>query len=453
MKVSSAFKVGLLTIVSLSILVFSLMWVKGRTLSSGARYVIQMKDVNGIREGSAVQMMGLRIGQIEEIRPVVNEHDSYVELKFAITEPKITIPKASQITIQQSGIIGEQFLEISPPKLRHIFIPIKNKKEILKSGDKIRMLLDDKIEDVGIIKSMDILETDTLPLPLQSRINNKYAYKVTYIIDLPGLFLPEQLNGKIITEGETTYLKLIPFNNIRIPYPYTKSQYTIIEPLRISDFMELQYRSAYSLNETNERISAILTDDVIEDLKETAANLNSLIVKTESAVDKAEMLIEASKKDLEYITSSINLVTEQVVSLTSNLNGIVSNNDFKTSFATTTESINRLSSNLNRLLEDESTAEVIENLNVTLKNVSEISAYLNDFTKDDKVSANLKDAIVKLNCVLDELAITLDAVNEIAVEDKQKIRATINDAASTSRNLRKFSDKLNKRFLLFRLMF
>ena len=171
--------------------------------------------------------------------------------------------------------------------------------------------------------------------------------------------------------------------------------------------------------------------------------MNTLVAKTEKTVDKAEMLIDASKKDLEYMTSSINQVAEQVVQLTTNLNGIVSNGDFKKTVSSTTDSINRLSENLNRILEDKSTEQMVQDLSETLKNVSEISAYLNEFTKDDKVSANLKDAVVKLNCVLDQLALTLDSVNEIAVEDKQKIKKTIEDAADTSKNLKKFSEKIN----------
>ena len=72
-------------------------------------------------------MMGLRVGQVEEIIPVVENESSYVKMRFVITEPGITIPKASELSIQQSGIIGEQFLEITPPRERVIYIPENNK--------------------------------------------------------------------------------------------------------------------------------------------------------------------------------------------------------------------------------------------------------------------------------------------------------------------------------------
>lgn len=453
MKISSAFKVGVLTLVALCILVFTLMWVKGRSLSTGERYTIQFKDVNGIREGSGVQMMGLRIGQIEQITPIIDGEESYVELKFVITEPGITIPRASTISIQQSGIIGEQFLEIAPPKAKTIYIPVCDNSLTPKNGDKVQMLLSKEFYEVGYIKSVDTVETATLALPLQSSIKTKYTYKISYVIDLPGLILPEMLSGKLEKKNEEIKLSIRPFQNIDIPYPEIGLQYTVIEPMRLADFMNLQFKSAASLNETNERIAAILTDDVIADLKDTAENLNKLVQKSGTTVDKAEKLIEASQQDLDYITTSINNVAEQIVLLTENLNELVTDKNFKETFQNTADSVNRLTANLNRILEDDLTSDMMINLNETLKNASEISAYVNQFTKDEDVKVDLKDAIKKMNCALDELAITLDAVNEIATEDKDKIRLTIKETSEASKNLKKFSEKLNKRFLLFRLMF
>ena len=125
MKISPSLKVGILTIISLTILLFTILWVKGRSFSSAERIEVQFKDVNGMRPGSGVQMMGLRVGQVEEITPIVNGESSYVKMKFVITEPGIKIPKASTLSIQQSGLIGEQFLEITPPKLRTVYIPMR----------------------------------------------------------------------------------------------------------------------------------------------------------------------------------------------------------------------------------------------------------------------------------------------------------------------------------------
>ena len=135
MRFSSSFKVGILTLVGLIILLFAVLWVKGRSFSAGNRIEIIFKDVNGMRAGSGVQMMGLRVGQVEEITPVIDGDNSYVKLKFVITEPGISVPRASIFSIQQSGLIGEQFLEITPPKTRTTYISVGGENEILYKND------------------------------------------------------------------------------------------------------------------------------------------------------------------------------------------------------------------------------------------------------------------------------------------------------------------------------
>ena len=59
------------------------------------RIEVKFKDVDGLRPGSAVQMMGIRVGQIDEIIPVINPSSSFVRVRFVITEPSILIPNAS----------------------------------------------------------------------------------------------------------------------------------------------------------------------------------------------------------------------------------------------------------------------------------------------------------------------------------------------------------------------
>ena len=445
MKFSSSFKVGILAISAIIILLFTVMWVKGKAISNSDRITISFKDVNGMRAGSAVQMMGVRIGQVEEVTPVIDSDKSSVNVKFVITEPDINIPKASEISIQQSGIIGEQFLEITPPRERTIYLPEQNKSLILHADDKVQMKLDDKNYDIGTVKKIEIVETNSLPIIIKENISTKNAYKVKYIVDLPGLIIPEQISGKIIEDENQKKLRLIPKEDMEIPYPKTDSPYTIIEPMRIADFLDLQYRSAASLIETNERISLLLSDDVIEELKQSAYNVNELTAKTNITMEKAQELIDLSKAEIEILSSSINELAE-------NINKITGDDTFVQNVANATKSFERLSNNVSTLLEDPKTKTTLQNLDITAKNVAELSCYINDMSKDAKLKSYVKESVSKLNTALDKLTITLDTVN-YATEDEEKLKQTMDDINATSENVRKFSEKLNKRFLLFRLMF
>ena len=445
MKFSSSFKVGILALSAIIILIFTVLWVNGKAISNAERITVSFKDVNGMREGSGVQMMGVRIGQVEEIIPKLNSSDSYVDVKFVITEPNVVIPRASEISIQQSGIIGEQFLEITPPKERTIYIPDQNKSLVVHADDKVQMELDNKYYDIGVIKKIEIVETNSLPMLIKENISTKNAYKVKYIIDLPGLIVPEQISGKIVKDNNDKKLRLTPKEDIEIPYPTTNSPYTVIEPMRIADFLALQYRSAESLVETNERIALLLSDDVIEELKQTSYNLNELSDKANITMAKAQELIDLSKLELEMIANNVNELTE-------NINKITGDEDFVASVANATKSFERLSNNVSSILEDEKTKTTLANLDVTVKNVAELSSYINDMSKDAQLKSHVKETVVKLNTALDKLTITLDTVN-YATEDEEKLKQTMDDINETSENLKKFSQKLNKRFLLFRLMF
>ncbi len=445
MKFSSSLKVGILAITAIIVLLLTIMWVKGKAISHTERITVSFKDVNGMREGSAVQMMGVRIGQVEEITPKIDADKSSVEVKFVITEPDIEIPKASELSIQQSGIIGEQFLEITPPRERIIYLPEQDKSLVLHADDKVQMELDGKYYDTGIVKKIEIVETNMLPIIIKENISTKTAYKVKYTINLPGLVMPEQLNGKIVKDGNENKLRITPKEDVKVPYPKTDSPYTVIEPMRIADFLALQYRSAESLVETNERIALLLSDDVIEELKQTAYNVNELTDKTNITMEKAQELIDLSKTEIEMLSGSINELTE-------NINKLTGDKNFTESLVNATKSFERLSNNVSNLLEDPKTQSTISNLNITAKNVAELSCYVNDMSKDAKLKKYVQESALKLNTALDKLIITLDTIN-YATEDEEKVKQTMDDINATSENLRKFSEKLNKRFLIFRLMF
>ncbi len=172
MKFSSSFKVGLLALLAIILLVGTVLKVKGRALSSADRIEIQFKDVNGLRPGAGVQMMGLKVGQVEEITPIVKDNNSYVKVKFVITNPDVTIPTASSFSIQQGGIIGELFLEITPPRTKTIYIPMQDR-NLLYRNDAVEVKLSGKYHDVGTVKEVEVVSKDAVPFNFKNNIKSE----------------------------------------------------------------------------------------------------------------------------------------------------------------------------------------------------------------------------------------------------------------------------------------
>ena len=449
MKFSSSFKVGLLTLLALVLLIGVVFKVKGRTFSSADRVTVEFKDVNGLRPGAGVQMMGLRVGQVEEITPMINGENSYVKVKFVITEPNIEIPKASMLSIQQSGLIGELFLEITPPKTRTVYIPMVSK-DILYKDDDVQMKLDKQIYDVGKITNIEVVSKEVIPFAIKDNIKTNFAYKVDYVINLPGLVLPEFLKGK----AEKNKLVISTLDDVVLPYPEQKSPYTIIDPMRIADFMDWQYRAAESLTETNKKINDLLSDQVIAELKMSVHNVNALTGQTSDTMVKLNDLLDTSKGDIRQLMVMMDKATTDFNMLSYNLNSIIGDPKFKPTLYSTADSFDKLAQNINKLVGNEQEAQAMaEDFRAIAHNVNEISGYVNSLTKNDQLKNDINRAVSSINTAMTDVSTTLNTVNKLTPEKKTQLQTILDDTKVTTCNLRKFSEKLNKRFLIWRLMF
>lgn len=449
MKFSSSFKVGILALAALLIFFCTVLWVKGRAFSSASRIEVHFKDVNGIRPGSAVQMMGLRVGQVEEVIPVVDGETSYVKLKFVITNPNVKIPRASMLSIQQSGLIGEQFLEITPPKLKAVYLPVTG--AILQKDAKVQIKLDGKYYDVGVIKKAQILTKSVIPKNLQENIGTAYAYRYDYMVDLPGLVLPEFMVGEVVTDGGVTKLRIRPLDDSPLPYPNQTSPYTILEPMRIADFLDLQYQAAESLTVMNKKVNDLLDESLITDLKQSVQNIKVLTARASTTLGKAELLIDDSRKDLNSMMSMMNDVSKNFNDLSKNVNNIISDPQFKPTMLQAAKSLSGLAEELTPIMGAVDAQTFAADLSTTVNNLAEISNSVNRLSKDEKLKNNLMQTIDNANRALCNISTTLEVVNNTS--DKANVKKVVEDTAATVHNLRTFSEKLNKRFLLFRLLF
>lgn len=396
-------------------------------------------------------MMGLRVGQVEEIIPVVDGESSYVKMKFVITEPGITIPKASMLSIQQSGLIGEQFLEITPPRVRSVFIPVIGK-ELLSNDAPVEIKLDDKYYDVGNVKKSQIMTAKLVPDELKDYIKTNYAYKVDYVVNLPGLIIPHFMTGKIVTEDGVKKLRIAPLDNAPLPYPQQTSPYTIIEPMRIADFMDLQYKAAESLTETNRIINELLNDSMIAEIRQSVTNFKDLTAQATTTLAKTEKLIETSRNDIDAVLWMMSDVSTNFNKLATNINGIIGDEKFKPMMYDTAESISNLSKQLTPILGAVDAKAFGEDLNAVMTNLNEISTSVNKMAKDENLKTKIETSIDNLNVTMCEVSNALETING-EDGDKEGLKQIVEDTSETVANLKKFSEKLNKRFLLFRLMF
>ena len=169
---------------------------------------------------------------------------------------------------------------------------------------------------------------------------------------------------------------------------------------------------------------------------------------------KLNDLIDTSKGDLNELMTMMDRATTDFNVLSSNINNIIGDPQFKKTIMSTANSVDKLSQNLNKLIGDEKQAEqMAEDIRAITHNVNEISGYVNSLTKDDQLKNDINRAVANINTAMVNISTALDTVNKITPDNKTELQSIIEDTKVTTCNLRKFSEKLNKRFLLWRLMF
>ena len=291
-----------------------------------------------------------------------------------------------------------------------------------------------------------------VPIELADTVKTQYAYKVDYVVNLPGLRLPRFMKGKVVTVDGNKKLRIEPLDNAPLPYPNQTSPYTIIEPMRIANFMELQYQAAESLTEMSKMVNDLMNDQMIADIRDSVSNMKALTAQATTTLQKTEKLIDTSRNDIDAILWMMSDVANNFNKLATNINGIIGDEKFKPAMYKTSESLSKLADELTPILGAVDAKTFAEDLNAVMHNMNEISTSVNKMTKDDKLKTKINTTVDNLNTTMCEVVTALETVNGES-GNKENLKQIMKDTSETVSNLKKFSEKLNKRFLLFRLLF
>ncbi len=123
-------KVGVFVLVALAILTYFVVSVSDLSFTKkGYGIEVSFNFVNGLRDAAPVRLAGVEIGIVRNLKIFVDEKDTK-KTKVLITlwiQEGISVPSDSGITINQLGLLGEKYVEITPGVLA----------QSLKSGDRL----------------------------------------------------------------------------------------------------------------------------------------------------------------------------------------------------------------------------------------------------------------------------------------------------------------------------
>ncbi len=446
---SATVKVGLLTIISLVVLITTVIWLRGRTLGGGENYEVYFQDVDGLRQGAPVQFMGIRVGFVDEVTPLKTSTKDYeVKVKFTITEPGVKVPKGSYLSLEQSGIIGEKFMEITPPRTRmHEFV-LSHQKPMLQAGLPIKVTFKQGTAQVG-----RVLGVKEETIPRITRPGEDYKYQVYYVIDKPGYLPPDEPVFRVVkVNGNGPYLALKDSQALFQNKPQENAYYTVEEPLRLKVFLEQQLASAEALKTTNQKINQLLSDEAIASIQGTLKNSEQLTAQATQVLKQANTLFASTASDLKVLVASTQELTSSVVAVSNNINEVAGNPELKASIQKTVHSVDQSTAALASLLNDPDLKAILSDSRVTSQNAAELMTYLKETAVDNDLQGRLNESLTLLNSSLTRLSSIMESLESVS-GDKDAVKQIIEDTRETSENLNQFSERLNKRFLLFRLLF
>lgn len=444
---TSTVKVGVLTLVSIALLVVCLLWLRGRALSGGDLMHATFHDVNGMKEDAPVQMMGIRVGFVEKIEPKKANGEYLVDVYFRLNKDlSVKVPKGSLLSIEQSGLIGEQFLEITPPQLREVTLTtFKEPAKAIQKDIPVKFLYEQGYVQVGRVENVE-----------QTKDGNLVRHRLFYRVTLPGALMPEDpLFELTLDKNSEYYLRILPKEPYLAQAPKNESDspFTVEEPMRLKRFLEIQMASAEALKLTNDKINQLLSDETIDSLHSTVKNTEVLTAQAHEVMDTANRLFQTTREDLDRLVGVSEQLAQNVSEVSANINDIIGDPKLKGEMSSTIASLRESSNAMRELLNDPALKETIHATRDTSKNANELMLTLRKTAQDKDLQNRMERITIQLDSSLTKLNSVLGNVDELTDDKDQSLKGIVEDTRQTAENMKKLSGKFSGHFTLFKLLF
>jgi len=172
MNVSTEAKVGSVSVIAFILLAYMIIHLGNFTFGDKG-YEVQavFSQVNGLREGNVLRYSGVDVGHVTEIT-VVPEG---VKVTFTI-RPGVKIPVGSTFRIGSDGLVGEKYINISPPSQSKGFLApndivrgedVQGFDQIIASSDKVLAEIHELVKSLN-----EILGDDKIKAAMKESILN-----------------------------------------------------------------------------------------------------------------------------------------------------------------------------------------------------------------------------------------------------------------------------------------
>ncbi|MGO4288021.1 MlaD family protein [Chitinophaga sp. RAB17] len=301
LKLSNETKVGILTVLGITLLVLGFNLLKGKSLFSHNKTIYAVcNQVNGLQPANAVQVNGLVVGSVSNLE-VMDKDASRILVAITITK-KIDIPRNSVARIS-SDLLGTKTVQME----------LGNASEYLKSGDTIYAAVDGSMTDAlkaqlsplvkkleGTLSNIDsVLMSVNAILDTTAKGNLQDAIRSLNTTMRNFTHTSASLNGML--DPNTGNIQKT-FNNLAAVTGNLKDNNA-----KITGILDNAQKATDALAKGN-------IDKTLAQLQQTATNLNATIAKLNTTDGTAGMLLNDKKvyNNLQYSLGNLNKLLEDL---------------------------------------------------------------------------------------------------------------------------------------------
>lgn len=395
--------VGLLLLLGLGVFGILFLWINRLNATSGTyKAIIEFANAGGMQKGTPVRYRGVKVGNISQIKPGANA----IDVEIQIVQRDLVIPRNVVVEANQSGLISESIIDITP-------------KAALPTG-------------VAIAKPLDKNCDDSLIVCNGSRLKGQVGISVDELI-------------RSSTELTNVYNDPKFYKNV-------------------NGVLEATTVAATSFTDLSQDLRA-LTKSVRQQLNTFSATANSVQRATNqlnvSATETVDQFGTTAIKANELLTNLDNLLTTNRTSLVGALNNITeTSNQLRVTVSSLSPAVNRftqgeLLNNLEALSNNAAQAsanlrdasktlndpknivvlqQTLDSARVTFENTQKITSDLDELTGDPTFRQNLRQLVNGLSSLVSstqqmqqqvQVAATLDSVKTVVNKPNNIIRTPI----------------------------
>ncbi|GAP96050.1 MlaD family protein [Leptolyngbya sp. NIES-2104] len=336
--------VGLMILAGVGLFGALVLWIKGLNPANRSFTVFaDFAAINGVQTGSPVRYRGVTVGRISNIVPGPNG----VEVRLEIARADLVIPRDSELSVNQTGLLGETVLDITP------------RKEIAESAAVGRPLDRDCNRDLILCENSRI--RGVLGISTDELIRATIRFADTYS--------SPQFTGNINTLTKN-------------------SSEAAAEIAQLSREVSSLVRSARTEVRTFSATARSI-GDTADQATLTIAQVNDLITANRSTLVSTLDNLSATSSDIRTTVSRLSPLLSQVEGskLISNLETLSAN------AAQTSANLRDVSVTLNNPATVTMLQQTLDSARVTFENTQKITADLDELTGDPQLRDNLRRLI------------------------------------------------------------